>query len=203
MITAEGLRWILTALFVLNGAFSAYRCVWQGGVADRAGDGLHVVMCVAMVVMAWPATVGFARWPQTVFFAVAALWFAGVAVTGASHADHGGRRAAVYHVVMMAAMAWMAFVMPRAMGGVSGGGTTDMPGMPGMSMPATGAGGVAPADVKIVALVLVVVFAVTGLVFLSKAIDEARASRPSLLSIGTGANGVMALGMALMLLTMA
>jgi hypothetical protein len=35
----------------------------------------------------------------------------------------------------MAAMAWMVFVMPRAMSGMTGpGGTTDMPGVPGMSM---------------------------------------------------------------------
>lgn len=145
MITAEGLRWILTAAFAVAGVFCAYRCLRQGTAAERTGDGLHVVMCVAMVVMAWPATAGFARWPQTVFFALAAVWFAGVAVSGASHADHGGRPAAVYHVVMMAAMAWMVFVMPRVMGGMpAGGGTMDMPGMPGMSMPASAAGAARP-----------------------------------------------------------
>ncbi|MEA5362920.1 DUF5134 domain-containing protein [Amycolatopsis sp., V23-08] len=204
MITAGGLRWILTILFVLTGAFCAYRCVRQGSVPERVGDVLHVVMCVAMVAMAWPVGMGIARLPQTVVFGLAAAWFAGVAATGASHADHGGRRAAVYHVVMMAAMAWMVFVMPRAMGGMSGGGgTMDMPGHPGMSMPAGPAGGGSPVDVTIVALVLLVVFVVAGLVFLARAIDEARASGPPLRSLGRGADGVMALGMGLMLLTMA
>ncbi|MCR6487881.1 DUF5134 domain-containing protein [Amycolatopsis sp. OK19-0408] len=204
MITAEGLRWILTAMFALTGAFCAYRCLRQGTAAERAGDVLHVVMCVAMVAMAWPATMSIARWPQTVFFVLAAVWFAVVAGTGAAHADHGGRRVAVYHVVMMAAMAWMVFVMPRAMSGMAGpGGTMEMAGHEGMAMPVSGAAGSTPADVTTVALVLVAVFVVAGLVFLSRAIDDARASRPPLRSLSGGANGVMALGMGLMLLTMA
>ncbi|UOX90775.1 DUF5134 domain-containing protein [Amycolatopsis sp. FBCC-B4732] len=204
MITAEGLRWIVTAVFALTGAFCAYRCLQDRTAGERTGDVLHVVMCAAMVAMAWPATMSFARWPQTVFFALAAAWFVGVAVTGASHGEHGGRRAALYHVVMMAAMAWMVFVMPRAMSGMAGpGGTMEMAGHPGMVMPAAGAAASTPADVTTVALVLVVVFVVAGLVFLARAIDEARVSRPPLRSLGSGANGAMALGMALMLLTMA
>ncbi|GLY42856.1 DUF5134 domain-containing protein [Amycolatopsis sp. NBRC 101858] len=204
MITAEGLRWILTAIFAATGAFCAYRCLRQGTPAERTGDVLHVVMCVAMVAMAWPATMSVARWPQTVFFAAAAVWFVGVAASGTSHADHGGPRVAIYHVVMMGAMAWMVFVMPRAMDGMTGsGGTMDMPGHEGMLMPGAGAAGTTPADVTAVALVLVAVFVVAGLVFLSRAIDDARASRPPLRSLGSGTSGVMALGMALMLLTMA
>ncbi|UOZ04075.1 DUF5134 domain-containing protein [Amycolatopsis sp. WQ 127309] len=203
MITTEGLRWILTALFVLTGAFCAYRCARQGTAAERVGDVLHVVMCVAMVVMAWPAGMGFARLPQTVLFGLAAVWFAGVAVTGAAHADHGGRRAASYHVVMMAAMAWMVFVMPRAMSGMSGGGMMDMPGHPGMTMPVAGSGSGTPVDVRVVALVLLAAFVVAGLVFLSRAFDDARASGPPLRFLGRGADGAMALGMGLMLLTMA
>jgi Domain of unknown function (DUF5134) len=204
MITAEGLRWILTAMFVCTGAFCAYRCLRQGSAAERTGDVLHVVMCVAMVAMVWPATMSVARWPQIVFFALAAVWFVGVAAAGASHEDHGGRRVAIYHVVMMAAMAWMVFVMPRAMGSTSGpGGATEMPGMPEMLLPGAASGGGKPGDVTIVAVVLLVVFAVAGLVFLSRAIDDARASRPALRSLGGGADGVMALGMGLMLLTMA
>ncbi|WP_206792062.1 DUF5134 domain-containing protein [Amycolatopsis sp. MtRt-6] len=203
MITAEGLRWILTAMFVLTGAFCAYRCLRQGSAAERTGDVLHVVMCVAMVAMVWPATMSVARWPQIVFFALAAVWFVGIAAVGSSHGDHGGRRVAIYHVVMMAAMAWMVFVMPRAMSGMTGtGGTMEMPGHAGMPVPVPGTG-TTPADVTSVALVLVVVFVVSGLVFLSRAIDDARASRPALRSLGGGANGVMALGMGLMLLTMA
>jgi hypothetical protein len=124
-------------------------------------------------------------------------------VTGAAHADHGGRRAAAYHVVMMAAMAWMVFVMPRAMGGMSGGEMTEMPGHHGMSMPVSGAGGGAPVDVRVVALVLLAAFVVAGLVFLSRAFDDARASGPPLRFLGRGADGAMALGMGLMLLTMA
>jgi hypothetical protein len=204
MITAEGLRWIVTAVFVLTGAFCAYRCVRERSWPDRAGDGLHLVMCVAMVAMAWPATMSVARLPQTVFFGLAALWFLVVAVKGVAHHGHGGRRVASYHVVMMAAMAWMVFVMPRAMGGMTGpGAATDMPGMPGMAMSGGGSGGAVPADVTIVALVLLIVFLVAGLVFLARAIDDARASGPPLRALGRGADGLMALGMGLMLVAMA
>lgn len=204
MITTDGLRWIVTALFVVTGAFCAYRCVRERSWPDRAGDVLHLVMCVAMVAMAWPATMSVARVPQTVFFGLAALWFLVAAFTGRAHDGHGGRRVAVYHVVMMAAMAWMVFVMPRAMSGMTGpGGTMDMPGMPGMSMAAGGAGGAAPADVTVVALVLLILFVVAGLAFLARAIDDARASGPPLRTLGRGADGLMALGMGLMLVAMA
>ncbi|MDT8913069.1 DUF5134 domain-containing protein [Amycolatopsis sp. PS_44_ISF1] len=204
MIAAGGLRWLATVLFVLPGVFCAYRCVRPGPAAQRVGDLLHAVMCVAMVVMAWPVGMGLARWPQTVLFGLAALWFTGVAVTGASHAGPGGRRGAAYHAVMMAAMAWMVFVMPRAMGAPpTGGATRDMPGMPGMALPASAPGTGPPVDVTAVALGLLAVFLVAGLVFLARAIDDARASGPPLRALGRGADGLMALGMGLMLLAMA
>ncbi|MGP4017578.1 DUF5134 domain-containing protein [Saccharopolyspora sp. 5N708] len=198
MITTAGLRWIVTALFMLTGAFWAYRSVKHGTFPDRAGDVLHVVMCVAMVAMAWPATMSIARLPQTVFFGLAAVWFLVVSLVGEAHDYRGGRGTALHHVVVMAAMAWMVFVMPRAMGGMST--HVGMTGMPGMPMPGDGA---VPADVTVVALVLMVLFVVAGLVFLARAIDGARTSGPVLRTLSSGADGLMALGMGLMLVAMA
>ncbi|MEU8632638.1 DUF5134 domain-containing protein [Amycolatopsis sp. NPDC048633] len=191
MITAVGLRWVVTALCGLTGALCAYRGLNRVSFRDRMGDLLHVVMSVAMVAMAWPATMSVARVPQIVFFALAAVWFVTVSVAGAAHDDHGGRGVAAHHVVMMAAMAWMVFVMPRAMGG--------MHPMPEMSMPRDSV----PADVTTVAVVLVVLFVVTGLTFLARAIGAAWTFGPVIRTLGAGTDGLMALCMALMLVTMA
>jgi hypothetical protein len=186
-----GLRWVVTTLFVLTGAFCGYRGVKRTGFPERTSDLLHVVMSVAMVAMAWPATMSAVRVPQAVLFGLAALWFLAVAVTDLSHGDHGGRGVALHHVAMMAAMAWMVVVMPRAMDGM----TTKS----GMSMPHDSV----PADITAVALVLVVLFVATGLTFLARAIDAARGPGPMLRTLGSGADGLMALGMALMLVFMA
>ncbi len=198
MIEATGLRWILTALFAAAGAFCLYRCVRQGPVTSRIADVLHAAMCAAMVAMAWPATMGFARVPLLVLFGCATVWFAVVAVRGA--AAHGGRWQSGYHTVMMAAMVWMVFAMPRAMGG--GAGTTDMSGHHGGSMAVASTAGGAPADIAILAPALAAVFGVAGIAFLARAIDGARVARPSVRTAGWGADGLMGLGTTLMLLAM-
>jgi hypothetical protein len=200
VIEATGLRWILTAVFVAAGLFCGYRCLRHGPVTSRFGDVLHVVMCAAMVAMAWPATMSFARVPQLVLFGFAAAWFAGTTAWGAAHAGHTGRWQPGYHAVMMAAMAWMVFAMPAAM--AADGGTVDMEGMPGMAMPvASGAGG-SPAGVVVLALVLAAGFALAGTAFLAKAIDGVRGAPPSVRTTGWGADALMGLGMAVMLLAM-
>ncbi|WP_410643321.1 DUF5134 domain-containing protein [Amycolatopsis sp. lyj-346] len=201
MIEATGLRWILTAVFAAAGAFCLYRCVRRGPVTSRIADVLHAVMCAAMAAMAWPATMSVARVPQLVLFGLAAGWFAVVAVRGgAVHDGHEGRWQSGYHAVMMAAMAWMVFAMPRAM--VGGSGTTDVSGHHGGSAAMTSTAGSAPVDVLIVALVLAAVFCLAGIAFLARAIDGARVARPSVRTTGWGADGLMGLGTTLMLLAM-
>jgi hypothetical protein len=84
----------------------------------------------------------------------------------------------------------------------AGGGTMDMEGMPGMSVPvASGAGGT-PADVLVLALVLAAGFTLAGTAFLARAIDGMRAARPSVRTAGWSADGLMGLGTAVMLLAM-
>lgn len=120
MITDELLRWVVTVLFALAAAQCAYLMVartmpWQAYL----GHALHLLMSIAMLLMAWPFS---ADWPTVGpmwFFAAAAVWFlASLVITNSSRpatdcgcvpptSTPGGRLAAVYHTAMMGAMAWM------------------------------------------------------------------------------------------------
>jgi hypothetical protein len=193
-----GLRWIVTLAFAAAGAFCLYRCVRQGSAAHRVCDVLHALMCAGMVAMAWPAAMDVARVPQIVFFAVAALWFAGMVVAGRTN-----RLALGYHALMMAGMAWMVLVMPLAMAGAmpassgAGSGSGDHAGM--AMGGATTMIGDSPVHVTIVAAVLTVVFLVAGTAWMARAVDAGRGdSSLRLRTAGLVTNGVMGLGMALM-----
>jgi hypothetical protein len=192
-----GLRWIVTLAFAAAGAFCLYRCVRHGSATHRVCDVLHALMCAGMVAMAWPAAMNVARVPQIVFFAVAALWFAGMVVAGRKN-----RLALGYHALMMAGMAWMVLVMPLVMSGAmtassSGAGSGDHAGM--AMGGATTMIGDSPAHVTIVAAVLAVVFLVAGTAWMARAVDAGRGdSSLRLPTAGLIANGVMGLGMALM-----
>jgi uncharacterized protein DUF5134 len=191
-----GLRWIFTLAFAAAGAFCLYRCVRHGTAAHRVCDALHALMCAAMVAMAWPAAMNVARVPQILFFAVAALWFAGMIVAGRGGS---GRLSLGHHALMMAGMAWMVLVMPLAMSGTA---STPASGdhHAGMTMGGTTTMiGDAPAHVTIVAAVLAVVFLVAGTAWMARAIDAGRGDRTIRLgTAGLVANAVMSLGMALM-----
>ncbi|AFA74774.1 putative integral membrane protein [Gordonia polyisoprenivorans VH2] len=196
MIDDIVLRWVVTILFALAAAQCAYlmltrRMPWEAYV----GHVLHLVMSVAMLVMAWPFS---ADWPTAGpmwFFVVAAAWFL---VSLALHPrlrptdDCGcvpptttpfGRLAAVYHATMMGAMAWMYAVMNGIV--LPGGPTTQAmamgsPGpsvtvlahnhddMPGMNMPGMDVGHHAaqPGYVTPVNWILTIGFALAAAVWL-------------------------------------
>jgi hypothetical protein len=103
------LRWVVTILFV----FAAGECLSTLVVGNRrpanvVSQLLHVVMAVAMAVMAWPWGAALPTVAPMVFFLLATIWF--VAVT-LSPICAGHRIAGVYHALMMLAMAWMYAVM--------------------------------------------------------------------------------------------
>jgi hypothetical protein len=111
MIQDVGLRWLVTLLF----AFSAAVCV-RGMVAGRhsppslISHSLHALMAIAMAVMAWPRGADLPARAPMIFFALAAVWFVAITITGRVHRGANG-----YHTLMMMAMAWMY----AAMGGLA------------------------------------------------------------------------------------
>jgi hypothetical protein len=95
---------------------------------------LHLVMCAAMVVMAWPVGMELPKVGPMIFFLAAAVWFSLVA----AHVFSGtpGRLTNGYHAMMMAAVAWLYAVMSGGLPGQpdhSPGHTMSM--APGMEMP--------------------------------------------------------------------
>lgn len=179
MIAASGLRWVLSLMFTVPVVYGAWKAVSSGaGVAERVDHVLHAVMGVLMIAMAWPWGMGVPALPQVLLFAAGALWFL-AAVPFRGHGTSRGRAvsAALPHVVMMGAMAWMVSAMASsgsAANDADSGGMHDMAGMDmsggsglaSMSLP--GAGPVA------VALLLAIVLGGLGLFWLTQALDRAR-----------------------------
>lgn len=109
MIEDLALRWTVTILF----AISAVECAIATYGARRSriglvGNSIHVIMAVAMGVMAWPQGADLPSTPPMVFFLLAAGWFLVMVaiVPGARH-----RLINLYHVAKMSAMAWMYALM--------------------------------------------------------------------------------------------
>ncbi|MFG2797869.1 DUF5134 domain-containing protein [Streptomyces pseudovenezuelae] len=179
MIAASGLRWVLSLMFAVPVVYGAWKVVSPGaGVEARVDHVLHAVMGVLMIAMAWPWGMDVPVLPQVVLFAAGALWF----LAAAPFRGHGTSRgqavsAALPHVVMMGAMAWMVSAMAPSGSTASDAGPGGMHDMAGMdmsggsglaSMSLTGAGPVA------VALLLSIVLGGLGLFWLTQALDRAR-----------------------------
>jgi hypothetical protein len=140
MIHDLWLRWVVTGLLVLSAAEWAYvivtrRRAWTFVVSYV----LHLVMAIAMAVMAWPWGTHLPTTGPAVFFLVAAVWFVTMTIVWARTVSRRALRA--YHALMMLAMAWMYAVLNgHILPGQSGGGQrAEAPGtpMPGMDMGAT------------------------------------------------------------------
>jgi hypothetical protein len=204
MIADLFLRWIVTALFLL----SATECVFAVVTGTRVwwqvvGQMLHVAMAVAMVVMAWPAGAALPTAPPMVFFLLAALWFAVI-----TFAQSGHRLVNAYHVLMMLAMAWMYAVMSGALVAQPPEGVDAAPsmgghhGMPGMNMPdADPAATLAnPPFITGLNWLWAIGFAAAAVWWLYRYFVQRKAepSQPSHRFLGTAAQAMMAVGMAIM-----
>jgi hypothetical protein len=102
------LRWTVTILFVI----SAGECLVTTFARHRnpaviVGNLLHVLMALAMAVMAWPWGAALPTIPPMVFFLLAAVWFLVVVI----RSRDGQRIRNFYHLVMMLSMAWMYALM--------------------------------------------------------------------------------------------
>ncbi|PND57775.1 DUF5134 domain-containing protein [Mycobacterium sp. ENV421] len=218
MIADLTLRWVVTLLFML----AAAECLSTLVVGDRRPAGvvsqlLHVVMAVAMAVMAWPWGAALPTVAPMVFFLLATLWF--VAVT-ASPTCAGHRVAGVYHALMMLAMAWMYAVMNgRLLPGQASyagdtastsGGSSGHAGHAGMNMPgmdmsgaagtADSSGGGYPPYIDTLNWVYTIGFAVAAVFWLYRYLavrmdrEPAATARP----LGILCQSMMAAGMAIM-----
>ncbi|GAA2485504.1 DUF5134 domain-containing protein [Actinocorallia cavernae] len=180
MIAAGGLRWILTLLFAVPTVYGLWRTVRPGAEpAVRVDHGLHAVMGALMIAMAWPWGMDLPSTPQVVLFSLGAVWFlAGIPFRAGGRRTSSAARALLPHVVMMGAMAWMVAAMASS-GTMSGGsGTGGGHDMAGMDM--SGGTGIASMTLdgtgpKATAVLLAVVLAAFGLLWLSRALDGAKA----------------------------
>jgi hypothetical protein len=210
MIADLTLRWVVTVLFGLSFAECAYALAaghrkWTGA----AGHVLHLVMSVAMIVMAWPVGLAVPNRPSLVFFLLAALWFVGMAAIGSPGPVQ--RLTNQYHAAMMAAMAWMYAAMDGALlpGNAEGPHDHDaasgsMPGMPGMDMPPADMSTrtVEPQWITTVNWIVTVVFGLAALYWLYRYVAQRRKDSaqptPLLAHAGSLCQSFMAAGMAIM-----
>ncbi|MDT5347838.1 MAG: hypothetical protein QOH91_1125 [Mycobacterium sp.] len=135
MIHDQWLRWLVTGLSMLSAAewanvIATRRRAWRFIVSYT----LHLVMAIAMAVMAWPFSAHLPTTGPAVFFLFAAAWFVTVTIAWAPTAARRVLRC--YHALMMLAMAWMYAVLNgHILPGQSGEGqpaeapTMSMPGM--------------------------------------------------------------------------
>lgn len=206
MIHDLALRWVVTILFVL----SAAECLFAVAAGRRmwiptVGRPLHVVMAAAMAVMAWPKGAELPTTAPMIFFLLATVWFAVIALTVARHRLVNG-----YHAVMMFAMSWMYAVMngqvlpgqSNAHGHSSATPMTmphiDMPGMDMTGMHPDHAG--YPAWIDAVNWFWTVGFAAAALWWIHRYLAERRA-RPGQsagYALGVACQAMMAIGTAIM-----
>ncbi|MDO3400279.1 DUF5134 domain-containing protein [Mycolicibacterium neoaurum] len=216
MIADLTLRWVVTLLF----AVAAAECTLTLVVArhNRAaaiGHSLHLLMAIAMAVMAWPRGAALPTTGPMVVFLFATVWFLAVAAVVSTTA--AGRLVNGYHAVMMFAMAWMYAVMNGSIlpghstsastggghggGGHAGhaghgGGSTDMPAME----PSEGSDSV-PSYIDVMNWFWTVAFAVAAAFWVYRYFVTRRADEGATLNLvhfGTLCQAAMAAGMSIM-----
>ncbi|KZS70782.1 hypothetical protein A4G27_25115 [Mycobacterium kansasii] len=191
------LRWVVTGLFALPAAECGLAIVTKGRPWRAVvGHGLHLLMAVAMAVMAWPWS---ARLPSTgpaVFFLLACVWFVTTAVVAPRQT--APRVLYGYHGLMMLATAWMYVTMNGHLLTVRSSAQHDIA-MPGMDMPASSA---SPLWVGAVNWCGTVVFAVAAAFWTSRYVVERQHGAARLRTLGSLGQAMMASGMAILFLAM-
>ncbi|RFZ07656.1 hypothetical protein VIMS_04283 [Mycobacterium marinum] len=194
------LRWVVTGLFVLAAVecglpILTRRRPWTMVVSHS----LHFVMAVAMAVMAWPWSTRLPTTGPAVFFLLATLWFATMAMIGVS--TRAARVLNGYHGLMMAAMAWMYASMNGQL--LTAGSSTQpdmsMPGMDtvAMNMPATSG---SPTWVSTLNLLAAITFAAAAVFWTCRYVIELRHAPARFRSLGNLGQAMMAAGMAILFL---
>ena len=200
MIESAAARWLFTAVFAaaaLGTVLSRRRAAGQRR-ADRAGTGFCLVMCTALIAMAWWAEPTIVVWAQVAGFGCAALWSGLGSVRFGRPSPTG-----LHHALMAAAMIWMLTALPGAAGmGPAGHDPGAMAGMPsaramsgGAAM--SGAAGL-PVPVLVVSVLCAACCAGAALPWLARAIGPGAGLRDP----AAAGQAVMSAGMAAMLIVM-
>lgn len=202
VISDLALRWVVTVMFALSAAECAVGIV----LGDRhwrrvIGQVLHIVMALAMAVMAWPRGAALPTIAPMVFFLLATAWYVGVVVAVADHRAVNG-----YHGAMMLAMAWMYAVMNgNLLPGQSRTADAGAPhgtGQMSMAMPDTHThgGGGDPAWIMAINWFWTVGFALAALWWTYRFFEERRhrPAEPAYRFFGVACQSMMAAGMAIM-----
>jgi Domain of unknown function (DUF5134) len=193
------LRWVVIGLFALTAvgygvAVIAKPRPWTSAV----NHALHVVMAVAMVVMAWPWSTRLPTTGPAVFFLLAAVTFAAMAIFAVRTTSR--RELYFYHGLMMLATAWMYAIMDRHLmpAGSSTQPDMSMPGMDmsAMNMPATHE---TPLWVSAVGWISAAGFAVAAVFWTYRYFNE-RQHETLRRSLGDLGQAMMAAGMAILFL---
>lgn len=205
MIHDAVIRWVVTALFSLTAAECVLAIVikrqpWTWVVSH----GLHFVMALAMVVMAWPWGAQLPPNGPAVFFLLATVTFVTMAVVVARTA--GLRVRYGYHATMMLATGWMYAIMgvhffpARASTHNSAQSDTSMPGMDmtGTNMPA---GSGTPMWLSTVGWLGTVGFAVAAVFWTYWYFVKRRCERSRFMSLGNLSQAGMAIGMTFLFLS--
>lgn len=117
MIADPQLRWVVTAALAAAAVLCGIGLVrHRGGAIGAVGHGIHVLMAVAMIDMAWPSAMVLPLPAGVVVFAAFTVFYV-VATVARHYRPVNG----LYHVAMMAAMSWMYAVMSDDIVSRSGG----------------------------------------------------------------------------------
>lgn len=200
MIHDLALRWVVIGLFALTAAEFGFAVVvkprpWTSAV----NHALHFVMAVAMVVMAWPWAAPLPTTGPAVFFLLAAVTFAAMAIFAVRTTTR--RELYFYHGLMMLATAWMYATMDSHLmpAGSSTQPDKSMPGMDmsAMSMPSTHE---SPVWFSVVGWIGAVGFAVAAVFWTYRYVLDRRRKTAPRRSLGDLGQAMMAAGMAIFFL---
>ena len=194
------LRWVVIGLFALTAVEYGVAVItkprpWTSAV----NHALHVVMAVAMVVMAWPWSTQLPTAGPAVFFLLAAVTFAVMAIFAIRTTSR--RELYFYHGLMMLATAWMYVIMDSHLmpAGSSTQPDMSMPGMDmsSMNMPATHE---TPLWFSVVGWIGAVGFAVAAVFWTYRYVLDRRRKTAPRRSLGDLGQAMMAAGMAIFFL---
>jgi len=185
MIGSLTIRWLLTGVFL-----AASLCVGLVRRSDRPVAMLCVLMCAAMIVMAWRPEPAAATWAQATGFGGAALWLV-LAGSGGSGRFIRPTPTALHHALMAAAMIWMLTALS--------GGTQMRSSMPAhVAMAETSTAASLPFSVLAVTGLIAAYCAVASIPWLARAVGPG----PRLTDRAAAGQALMSAGMAAMLIAM-